>query len=771
MAQGTSVGEIFLDLKVNDRTAEGIEKGAKNADKVANQRGIKTGGIFADGFTKGLKNLVAAGAIIGGIVAISKKLVDAGMEAAEATNRLAVTMHNATGATAEQIDSIAKLTEEYQRFGVVSATAQQAGLQELATYVSQTESIERMLPVLNDMLAQQYGYNATAESAISISTMLGKVLQGQTAALSRYGYTFDEAQEKILKYGNEQQRVATLAEVVSQSVGGMNQALGSTPEGKIVQLRNNFGMLAEQMGSFLINILYPVINFLNNIVVRLNTILSQVNSLFGRNGTSGIVNSIKATGNAISQAYEDAGNAAEKASDQMGLASFDKLNTIGKTETASTSVPEMSGGGGLGDLSGLTQQAKEMEKLSLKDMFDKWQNDIHEGWQKVLKKIQGINWKDVWNKVWDTLWGVVSSIHWGDLFTDIFETLGTALGTATQIIVQGVSTLGEKIGTAIREYFEPFVEDAGGNVAVGFLNGMNAGLTNIAIWIGEHIVDPFMTGLLACFGIEWLPIKEKIKNAFLKLAETIVITLKQYIQDGWNKIVEFAENIIKKATDTIEKIKEFFEPIANWINENVIEPISKFFNKLFGKDIPEDSENASNDIQSVWEDVEPFFAFLLDGITFDFVDCFETIADTAFNKFEDVKDTIRDAVSSASDWLSDLWDSTTSYTRSIGSRISNALSNVSFPHFASGGYIDQPTLAMVGEGGQGEYIIPEDKLTAIVAKVLNEGNRGGIQGGNALSDNQTINITLELDGAVLARKQIKEINRISKAQGKPVFDY
>lgn len=59
--------------------------------------------------------------------------------------------------------------------------------------------------------------------------MMGKVIEGQTGALSRYGYSFTEAQEQILKFGTEEQMAATLAEVVGQAVGGVNKALAGSP--------------------------------------------------------------------------------------------------------------------------------------------------------------------------------------------------------------------------------------------------------------------------------------------------------------------------------------------------------------------------------------------------------------------------------------------------------------------------------------------------------------------------------------------------------------
>ncbi len=61
--------------------------------------------------------------------------------------------------------------------------------------------------------------------------MLGKVMDGQTGALSRYGYSFDAIQEQILKYGTEAQRAAVLSDVVSSAVGGMNAELAKTDDG------------------------------------------------------------------------------------------------------------------------------------------------------------------------------------------------------------------------------------------------------------------------------------------------------------------------------------------------------------------------------------------------------------------------------------------------------------------------------------------------------------------------------------------------------------
>lgn len=158
-------------------------------------------------------------------------------------------MRNTMDAREADIQSIKDLCSAQQELGVIGDEVQLAGAQELATYLSEKQSLEQLIPVMNDMLAQQYGLNASQENAAQISTMLGKVMDGQTGALSRYGYKFDEAQEKILKYGTESQRAAVLTEVITASVGGMNAELAKTDVGKQKQLENTLGDIKEKLVS------------------------------------------------------------------------------------------------------------------------------------------------------------------------------------------------------------------------------------------------------------------------------------------------------------------------------------------------------------------------------------------------------------------------------------------------------------------------------------------------------------------------------------------
>ncbi len=165
----------------------------------------------------------------------------------EAETLLATAMRNTMGATDEEIDRIKQLTAEQQKIGIVGDEVQLAAAQELATYLELSSSLEAIIPTMNDMIAQQLRLGASAESATQIATMLGKVMNGQTKALSRYGYEFSEAQEYILKFGNESERAAILVDVVGQSVGGANK---NTREavGAYQDMLNTLGDIQEALG-------------------------------------------------------------------------------------------------------------------------------------------------------------------------------------------------------------------------------------------------------------------------------------------------------------------------------------------------------------------------------------------------------------------------------------------------------------------------------------------------------------------------------------------
>ena len=166
-----------------------------------------------------------------------------------AQTQLATIMRQRMGSTEEEIQSIRDLCSAQQELGVVEDDIAASGAQQMATFLKQKQSLDVLIPAMNNLIAQQDGLNATVQGAVSIGNMMGKAMQGQTEVLQRVGITFDEAQKQVLQYGTETERAAMLAEVITANVGNMNEELGKTDAGKQKQLENTLGDIKEQIGS------------------------------------------------------------------------------------------------------------------------------------------------------------------------------------------------------------------------------------------------------------------------------------------------------------------------------------------------------------------------------------------------------------------------------------------------------------------------------------------------------------------------------------------
>lgn len=166
-----------------------------------------------------------------------------------AETNLASVMRNTMGASQSEIDSIKELASEQQKLGVIGDEVQLAGARELSIHLKKADTLKSLIPAMNDYIAANDGLDASQASAESAAAMLGKAMDGNLMMMQRAGFVFSDAQKKIMETGTEEERAATLAEVLNSKVGGVNEALAATPEGKVQQAANNFGDLKEKIGN------------------------------------------------------------------------------------------------------------------------------------------------------------------------------------------------------------------------------------------------------------------------------------------------------------------------------------------------------------------------------------------------------------------------------------------------------------------------------------------------------------------------------------------
>lgn len=461
--------------------------------------------INTSGFIKGIKSIGNAAygaatsimAMADRVVASFSKITAAYQTQIEAEARFEATIRNSASATNEQIQSVKDLASSLQALGVVGDEVQLAGAQELSTYVGSVESVKQMLPVLDDMIAQQYGFSASTDSAVTIATMLGKVLQGQTSALSRYGYSFDEAQEQLLKYGTEQQRVATLAAVVEESVSGVNEALANTPTGKVKQLSNDFGDLQETMGKLLTDVAYPLIVKLDVIVKKLNEVFSAaivgIKNMLGISDDFSLGSSVSEVDDAsedVTENFTDIADEAERAekANRKSLAVFDELNVLSQDEPTAEAALDAET---LGDDVEPVELPVELEKSAFETAVDDLTDNVKEKWERFVAFTEPL--RAALERLGETLKPIAQHVGSGLLW--LFEkvlkplaswSIGEAFPTFIDCIsgfLQLVDKIGDIVGRTLKDMWDNFFSKIAGFVGdsiVIVLSGLGQLLKDIA---------------------------------------------------------------------------------------------------------------------------------------------------------------------------------------------------------------------------------------------------------------------------------------------------
>jgi hypothetical protein len=216
-------------------------------------------------FNQVAQSFEAIGAAVGQLNNVIQDLSNAYAIQQEAETKLTTVMQQRMNATDEQIQSIKEYCAAQQEIGIIGDEVQLAGAQQLATFLNNTEALKALIPAMNNLIAQQKGYNATSGDAVAIANLFGKAMQGQTSALKRVGITFSDAEAAAVKNGDEMQRAAALAKIITNNVGEMNQALAQTDAGKAKQLANAMGDLKEKLGGIVASIA-PYTTFASSIV-------------------------------------------------------------------------------------------------------------------------------------------------------------------------------------------------------------------------------------------------------------------------------------------------------------------------------------------------------------------------------------------------------------------------------------------------------------------------------------------------------------------------
>lgn len=260
----STAGEVTSNIKSKFSAAwNALPEGARNAAAKAGSA-LHSGLSKASGFAskavsgigkaaKGMATVVsgAAAAAGGYLVNFGKQAVDAALKAGEVTAKFQQVAKNNNWSDEEQ-KSLLSLNKTLGQTGVISGGTLKAAQAQLGTFALTADQVKTLTPALADMIANNKGYNATAQDGVQIANLLGKVMTGSATALSKYGVTMTDAQKKVLQEGSASEKAAMAAQVLEANFGGINKALADTPQGKMTILQHEIAGLKTSVGNDLI---------------------------------------------------------------------------------------------------------------------------------------------------------------------------------------------------------------------------------------------------------------------------------------------------------------------------------------------------------------------------------------------------------------------------------------------------------------------------------------------------------------------------------------
>ena len=296
---------VLLSLK--DQFTTPLQKATKSVktmdrqlEKAGNQ--IKA---FGNRVKAGMKSVakwaaIGFGALTAAAGVFIKQSIDAAKDKLKADKLLETNLMKQANFKKEHIQMLKDEASALQDVGVVGDDVAVAGAGQLAIYKLKAEQIKTILPIIDDMVAKEKGFNGTQEDAIAMADVFGKAVEGKTKGLVKYGVSLTEAEEKLFKTMKREQRAEFLNKKLTAAIGGTNKALRETDEGKIVAAKGAWGDMQAELGKKLMPKLGAIAEWFHSkipaiqdfilsladkveeLVTRAEPYITQIKDMFGK---------------------------------------------------------------------------------------------------------------------------------------------------------------------------------------------------------------------------------------------------------------------------------------------------------------------------------------------------------------------------------------------------------------------------------------------------------------------------------------------------------
>lgn len=232
----------------------------KLKDKVSGAMGKMRGA--ADSLKQNFLKLTAAGV---GATLMIKDMINFFFEQEKAVKKLDAAVANMSGATGETSKNLQELASQLQ---AVTTYGDETTIQMMAMLGSMgmnEKEISSLTPLIQDMAT------AMNMDLVTAGQLVGKVMAGQTGALSRYGIQVEKSADGTVNLASMMKSLAGFQ--------GQAAAIANTTAGKFKQFDNTIGDLKEEIGAVIAQGLAPIVSIFQIIMRVFNSLSPSTKKL------------------------------------------------------------------------------------------------------------------------------------------------------------------------------------------------------------------------------------------------------------------------------------------------------------------------------------------------------------------------------------------------------------------------------------------------------------------------------------------------------------
>lgn len=420
-----------------------------------------------------------------------------------------------------------------------------------------------------------------------------------------------------------------------------------------------------------------------------------------------------------------------------------------------------------------------------------WINKVLEALGGLLDFLIGIFTGD-WERAWSGLGTYVGSAIQAvlTLLAGLFEFI---VGLPFRLLVrlgEKITEMAEELAKQIKGFFTDKIQEAGGNVAEGLWNGIIEGLGNIAQWIQDNIINPFLDGFKKAMGINspstvmfelgkfvmegllngitslrdkvfeiWENIKNKTREKFTEIKEAVVNKVTELKEKASDKVRDLKE----KAIDSFSNIKTKAMEIWSNIKQSITDKVDEIKNGIRDK-----FQEAYNNIKGIFENVGSFF----EGIWHNIESTFSTLGTNIANA---ISDSVRTGLNGVISMIESTINRAIRIINGAIGLINNlpilnwnlgTIPTLDLPRLAKGGVLYDETMFIGGEysGARSnpEIVTPQSLMYSTMLKALRDSDLSGN------NNDRPLQITVKVGESKLGQILLNDLRNMKRASGKDI---